>query len=399
MKKLLVLGLLAFSLVVAAQAQTWDVYGQVRIYNGTCDTGIGMNGVTVILFDTATGDTFSTVTYTDAAFMAAHNLTSPLGIYYFNDVPYSPNYWAQVIPPLGVVLATDAGQGSWWNANPRQIGSNPYRCFLMVLQGGNFSPHTIGYWKHQATVAVTGQGNAQVPAELLQDYLDMIHDLFDTPPDFPISGVTTYNGGPMTPQSMITTFNLSNGGAAGMVNKTKKQLLAMLLNVVSEYVYVYDTVSVDNRTISEVIAFAADMIGPPAGANISTAHTALDYLNNGMIVPAGWIPAGYGLIYYGDMEANSTVAALMPETAILLGNYPNPFNPLTTISFSLPAAGAVDLAIFNLNGREVAHLIDGWREAGSHEVTFDASGLASGVYFCKLAANGQSAITKMMLTK
>ena len=399
MKKLFIFSLMVFALAVAGQAQTWDVYGQVRIYNGTCDTGIGMNGVTVILFDTATGDTFSTVTYTDAAFMAAHNLTSPLGIYYFNDVPYSLNYWVQVIPPLGVVLATNSQQGSWWNANPRQIGSNPYRCFLMVLEGCNFSPHTIGYWKHQATVAVTGQGNAQVPADLLQDYLEMVYALFDTPPDFPIPGVTIHNGGPMTPQSMITTFNLPNGGAAGMVNKTKKQLLAMLLNVVSEYVYVYDSISVDNRTISQAIAFAADKLGPPPGFGIGMAMLALDWINNGWMVPPGWIPGWYGLTYYGDENADWAASAMMPATAMLLGNYPNPFNPLTTISFSLPAAGAVDLAIFNVNGREVAHLVDGWREAGSQEVTFDASGLASGVYFCKLAANGQSAMTKLILTK
>lgn len=390
---------LLLSALTASNAQAVDMYGQVRIYNGTCDTGIGMNGVTVLLYNDSLGVSYSTVTHTDSLFMLQHNLTSPMGIYYFDDVPYSLYYFVEVIPPLGVELATNPQQGSWWNANPRAVGSQFYRCFLMVLEGTNFSPHTIGYWKHQATVAVTGRGNAQVPAALLQDYLDLVFDLFNDAPYFPISGVSSVNGAPLNPQNMLTTFNLPDGGSAGMVNKAKKQLLAMLLNVAAEYVFVWQEISVDDRTISQAIAFGADMIGPPSGAAVGTAKDALDYVNNGLTVPAGWIPGSYGLIYYGDHNAQRAAEVSLPTAPQLLGNYPNPFNPTTTISFNLPQGGLVNLAVYDLTGRQVALLVNGWREAGRQEVTFDASRLSSGVYVYRLTSGGHAAGAKMMLVK
>lgn len=399
MKNIIILCVVAFLLFGSAPAgATVDVYGQVRIYNGTCDTGVGMNGVSVVLFDTLTTFRDTTVTYTDAAFMTAHNLTSPMGIYYFDDVPYSTSYKVEVLLPLGVTAATDPVQGAWWNANPRIVGTNFYRCFLMVLTGCNFTPHTIGYWKHQAQVAVTGRGNPQVPAVLLQEYLNRVYQLFDDEPNFPISGVSSVNGAPLTPQDMINTFTLPNGGSIGMKNKTKKQLLAQLLNVAAEYVYSWQIISVDQRTVSQAIAFGADMI-TNNGSALSTAHSALDYINNGILVPAGWIPGSYGLVYYGDPIAEPTGGCALPTSDILLENYPNPFNPMTTIHFTLPASGFFRLRVFDSAGRDVATLFDGWAAAGDREIVFDASGLPSGVYFCRLASNSGNMTAKLMLVK
>jgi hypothetical protein len=78
---------------------------------------------------------------------------------------------------------------------------------------------------------------------------------------------------------------------------------------------------------------------------------------------------------------------------------PNPFNPTTTISFQLPAPGHVNLSIYDITGKMVVELINGMREAGSHNVTFDGSNLGSGVYVYYLTA-GESAICgKMVLIK
>ncbi len=93
------------------------------------------------------------------------------------------------------------------------------------------------------------------------------------------------------------------------------------------------------------------------------------------------------------------VSASTPAEFALLGNYPNPFNPSTTIRYTLGSSGAVNLTVYDLSGRAVAELVNGYRDAGSHEVTFDASGLASGVYIYRLASGSQSAVGKMMLTK
>jgi spore coat protein A len=80
-------------------------------------------------------------------------------------------------------------------------------------------------------------------------------------------------------------------------------------------------------------------------------------------------------------------------------NYPSPFNPTTTISFSLPEAAPTRLVVFDITGRTVATLADGWQEAGVHRVTFDGSQLASGVYFYQLTSGTQSQTHKMIMLK
>ncbi|MBU0518497.1 T9SS type A sorting domain-containing protein, partial [bacterium] len=91
--------------------------------------------------------------------------------------------------------------------------------------------------------------------------------------------------------------------------------------------------------------------------------------------------------------------AVTPDQFSLSQNYPNPFNPTTKISFELRVAGSVLLSVYDIQGREVARLVDGFREAGSHEVTFDASHLASGLYFYQIEAGSYSDVKKMVLVK
>lgn len=80
-------------------------------------------------------------------------------------------------------------------------------------------------------------------------------------------------------------------------------------------------------------------------------------------------------------------------------NYPNPFNPSTVISYDLKTAGQVKLDIYNALGQHVATLVNGTEAAGSHNVTFNASQLNSGLYFYKLQAGDFSKTRKMMLIK
>lgn len=82
----------------------------------------------------------------------------------------------------------------------------------------------------------------------------------------------------------------------------------------------------------------------------------------------------------------------LPSTFQVHGNYPNPFNPTTTISYSLPQAMQVRIEIFNLLGQRVTTLVDGTQKAGLQNVTWDAGRVASGTYFYRIvaeAANGQ----------
>jgi len=88
-----------------------------------------------------------------------------------------------------------------------------------------------------------------------------------------------------------------------------------------------------------------------------------------------------------------------PASFKLFDNYPNPFNPTTTISFSIPATGFTSLKVYDILGNEVATLVNEEKPAGNYEVRFDASSLSSGVYFYRLQAGEFINTKKMILMK
>lgn len=89
----------------------------------------------------------------------------------------------------------------------------------------------------------------------------------------------------------------------------------------------------------------------------------------------------------------------IPTQTSLRQNYPNPFNPTTVISYQLSVSDNVRLAVYDILGRQVAILANGNISAGSHQVTFDASGLASGMYIYRLEAGGEVFTRRMTLVK
>ncbi|TVQ10405.1 MAG: T9SS C-terminal target domain-containing protein [Balneolaceae bacterium] len=89
----------------------------------------------------------------------------------------------------------------------------------------------------------------------------------------------------------------------------------------------------------------------------------------------------------------------IPGRVELYQNYPNPFNPLTVIGFTLPADGEVRLEVFNILGERVAVLADERRPAGTHQVSFNASRLSSGVYLYRLTTGDRVQTRKMVLIK
>jgi hypothetical protein len=90
---------------------------------------------------------------------------------------------------------------------------------------------------------------------------------------------------------------------------------------------------------------------------------------------------------------------MVPDATTLDQNYPNPFNPTTTISYTLPAQGFVTLKVFNVLGQEVATLVNEAESPGNKSVSFDGSGLPSGVYFYRLQAGSYSATKMLMIVK
>jgi len=106
-----------------------------------------------------------------------------------------------------------------------------------------------------------------------------------------------------------------------------------------------------------------------------------------------------GLIRYGNPSGISNEGGNIPESFTLSQNYPNPFNPSTTIKFAIPKSGNVTLAVYNSLGKEVETLVNEFMNAGTYEVTYDASKLTSGIYFYKIMTNGFAETKRMMLVK
>ncbi len=91
--------------------------------------------------------------------------------------------------------------------------------------------------------------------------------------------------------------------------------------------------------------------------------------------------------------------ATYPTELSLSSPFPNPFNSTTTIGYSVPVAGMVSLAVYDLSGREVARLANGVMPAGTHEAVWVAEGMSSGVYVVKLVAGEKTAMSKVVLVR
>ena len=89
----------------------------------------------------------------------------------------------------------------------------------------------------------------------------------------------------------------------------------------------------------------------------------------------------------------------IPLNFTLYQNYPNPFNVTTTIPYAMPTDGYVTITLYNISGRRIATLVNGWRDPGIHRVIFNASALSSGLYFYQLRVEGFTAVKKMVLLK
>ena len=99
------------------------------------------------------------------------------------------------------------------------------------------------------------------------------------------------------------------------------------------------------------------------------------------------------------MVSSLTEAIPLPETFSLDRAYPNPFNPVTTLSFAIPIDSEVSLSIYNLQGREVISLLNGNMDAGYHTAVWNADSYSSGVYFVKMITGDYVDIQKLMLLK
>ncbi len=143
----------------------------------------------------------------------------------------------------------------------------------------------------------------------------------------------------------------------------------------------------------------------PAG-NITVGTSCL--INGALLANGNISIGGSTKIYYKkDSEPekstisqnNEKAAQIVPDKIALEQNFPNPFNPTTTINYQLPEKNYVTLKIYDILGNQVKTLVDQEVEAGYHSVRWNASGLASGVYFCRLNTGSFVSTKKLLLLK
>ncbi|MFC2084468.1 T9SS type A sorting domain-containing protein [Bacteroidota bacterium] len=127
------------------------------------------------------------------------------------------------------------------------------------------------------------------------------------------------------------------------------------------------------------------------------------YLNEEIYVLGGFtrenqlVPEVEKLMNATDIESHEDSA--IPESFELLQNYPNPFNPITKIKYNIKNTSNVTLKVFDIIGNEVVTLVDGIKQPGTHEESFDGRNLASGIYLYKLISGEYKQTKKMLLLK
>ncbi len=172
---------------------------------------------------------------------------------------------------------------------------------------------------------------------------------------------------------------------------------------VADTVVPYDSSFADGpfKYGSTIVHANAQTLGIPAGLRLfaGTGHT----LDNSAVKQdsaikdfSAWL---FSILKQIPTGLPARVENPLPENPFLHGNFPNPFNPATTIEFFLPSAHHVHLGVYDTFGRLVSLILDAWAEPGMHRLVFDAARFASGVYYCRLRTAGRTETGRMLLVR
>ena len=310
-------------------------------------------------------------------------VTGPEGSFQFDSLLVGV-YSVMIVKPLGYYVSP----GEW------QIGVevSGYPCtqtdFVLSPTITFNNCRTIGYWKHQFDVHLSGRGHAQEDSSDLESFLDLVHLHFD------VLGV----------YMDLENFDFEDAknvlavrGGRLMVERAKQQLFALLLNFASGRIGNQTVVTEDGRVAAEAITYVAYLLNDGDPATDELAKTICDVLNNGQTLQTGIIPESPERYKFAGSDMG-------PSTFGMMQNYPNPFNPETEISYSLPEAAQVRLTVYNMLGQKVKTLVDEYQAAGRKTVSWDGTDergnkAASGIYFYRVKAGEFEDTKKMILMK
>ena len=261
--------------------------------------------------------------------------------------------------------------------------------------------------------------------------------IFFTDPDFNIPA-----GQQMEPNFFRGIYRISPSGTLSLLDASLNkpngicfspdEKMLYVDESAKDSIYVWDVVN-DSTLANKKAFYAIPMSGYADGMKVDTAGNIYCTGTTGVwiISPAGvllgkiavpvtpsncnwgdadrktlYITGGTSLyrIRLGDVTGVKGHGSLPPKTFELYGNYPNPFNPATTIYFQLPFESRVVLNIYDILGRKTDTLIDGKLQPGYHNVQFNPKDIGSGIYLCRLTADAgeigmYSATRKMIMVK
>ncbi|MFZ1320157.1 MAG: T9SS type A sorting domain-containing protein [Ignavibacteria bacterium] len=175
-------------------------------------------------------------------------------------------------------------------------------------------------------------------------------------------------------------------------------------NWVTYHYYLFDSTTSDEYidTTEDLLYVNTDPVDPPPD-NLFYYAVAVDNSNKVSITSDTISYVGYVCPFcQGEIGPDNIIASnenndLPKEYS--LSNYPNPFNPTTTIKFDLPKDVLVSIKIFDMLGREIRTLVNDYKTAGSYTISFNGADLSSGIYYYKIKAGDFEQVRKMMLLK
>lgn len=361
------------------------------------NNGQGVNGVRIDLYDTS-------------GRLRVSGTTEREGIYYISGIPFGT---------YSVVMTTPLGYRTDEESMVRTIGREPTTANFTVTALNNVpSQRTLGYWAGQVNAAVLGAPRDYTPDQL-SDLAGLISNHFNNHLMNPVKAYMVE--GPADAEDSLNTLGLVLATGAVTVNEpilqrtARKQLVALLLNVVSGKLDQNTVCTEDGHPVSDVITYAnmlisqPDSVLPPVpewythsqlpwGQYEIAAHLA-ECVNSGLMLASHTIPMDILEVAYRLNEET-----VLPEHFFLSQNYPNPFNPTTDIDFYLPDATHVTLTVYNTLGQEVCVLLDRFMPAGLHTVTWrgidhQGSKVATGIYLYRIVAGENESTRKMILVK
>lgn len=304
------------------------------------------------------------------------------GTVFIEDLP-SGDYLVSIFEPLGLSVEE--------NPLPVTITTNDTANVNFAFEQAviNNTSRTAQYWKRQFRLIYKNKPHkADYSEQELLDLVSELHNRYNPHFDY------------FEQDSTIEDWFhvLRRGPNPTQEHLAKRQIAALLFNLLDFRVVQIKAVTADSMTAGDVLTYASVLLADTILTNDVDAKRYARKVNRRKTIKAGKIPAGTILYKVSEPDEAAEISAI-PESFTLEQNYPNPFNPTTTIRYRLPRESEVTLTIYDLTGREVIELVNEAQFAGEYSVALDASNLASGVYLYRLKTAVFTASRKMMLVK